>query len=54
MWNLGSCKLPIPNLFEHIGQLLSFLYSEVLCADDLVIALHPSDVVLISLLRLFL
>lgn len=30
---LGPCKMPLPALLECVGQLLSFLWAEVLCGN---------------------
>lgn len=29
----GSCRMPLPALFDHMGQIVSFLWSEVFCGN---------------------
>lgn len=35
---LGQCRMPLSQLLDGLGQVCSFLWTEVLCCDDKVSA----------------
>lgn len=35
-WHLGASKIPLPDLFDHIGHLMNFMWTEAFCANEAV------------------